>query len=193
MGPHELIRHGSIHLSFTLQPHFPCAKLLAVSLKGYRKLDPDDDGPPVPKVLTTTSHQEGRCLTREEVAPQELSECLGLSLAGTTESDSGSSVQPMLNSDQLVEIIQRSVEELFPKAPAELQKNLQQHMLNIQNTVVQQLLRVAPLLNRLGGMGHLIGCYHQRIFGHLDTLLLASRSTQSSCVLLKWVLHTYMR
>lgn len=156
-------------------------------------MDPDDDSPPVPKVPTTTSHQEGRCLTREEVAPQELSEYLGVPLAGTTETDSGRSVQPELNSDQLAELIQRSVEELFPKAPADLQKNLQQHMLNIQNTVVKQLLRVAPLLNRLGVMGLLIGCYHQKIFGHLDTLLLASRSTQSSCVLLKWALHTYIR
>ncbi|XP_075883576.1 exocyst complex component 3 [Nelusetta ayraudi] len=158
---------------------------------GYRRLAPNDDSPP-DEVLTTTSHQEGRCPTGEEVTLQELAGYLGVSLAGTTESDSGCSVQPEANSDQRAEIIiQRSVEELFPKAPADLQKNLQQHMLNIQETVVEELLRVAPLLNGLGLMGRLIGCYHRKTFGHLDTLLQGSRSTQNSFVLLNWVLHTY--
>lgn len=167
-------------------------KTQAVSLKGYRRLAPNDDSPPVRKVLTTTRHQEGRCPTGEEVALQELAEYLGVSLAGTTESDSGCSVQPQANPDQRAEIIiQRSVEELFPKAPADLQKNLQRHMLNIQETVVKELLRVAPLLNGMGLMGHLIGCYHRKTFGHLDTLLQGSRSTQNSFVLLNWVLRTY--
>lgn len=198
-GPSWLIRRRSLRLSIIFpqlhpgQPRFPFAKLLAVSLKGYRRLAPNDDSPP-DEVHTTTSHQEGCCPTGEEVALQELAEYLGVSLAGTTESDSGCSVQPEANSDQRAEIIiQRSVEELFPKAPADLQKNLQQHMLNIQETVVKELLRVAPLLNRMGLMGHLIGCYHRKTFGHLDTLLQGSRSTQNSFVLLNWVLHTYFR
>lgn len=199
-GPSWLIRHRSIHFSIIFpqlhpgQPRFLFAKLLAVSLKGYRRLALNDDSPPVRKVLTTTRHQEGRCPTGEEVALQELAEYLGVSLAGTTESDSGCSVQPEANSDQRAEIIiQRSVEELFPKAPADLQKNLQLHMLNIQETVVKELLRVAPLLNGMGLMGHLIGCYHRKTFGHLDTLLQGSRSIQNSFVLLNWVLRTYFR
>lgn len=124
---------------------------------------------------------------------QELSECLGVSLVGTSEIDSGCPGQPIAKSDQLAQVVQRSVEENFPKPPANLEQDLQQHLLDVQEKVTKQLLRVEPLLSHLGLMGHLIGCYHRKIFSHLDRLLQDSRSTQNVLVLLHWVLHIYFR
>lgn len=202
---------------------FPCAKLFAVSHKGSdQRLISRHDGPPAQKAPTpapspaptpaapaptpapspaptpaaaaaTTTHQEGRCATGEKVPLQELSECLGVSLVGATEVDFGCPGQPETSSDRLERMVQRSVEENFPKPPANLKQDLQQHLSDIQEVVLRQLLRVYPLLSGLGLMGYLIGCYHLKIFSHLDRLLQDSRSTQNVLVLLNWVLQTYLR
>lgn len=143
-------------------------------------------------IVSTTSQEEEGYPTRKDVSLNELSECLGVPLFGTTES--GCQAQPESKTDQLTEIItQKSVENHFPKPPADLQKNLQQHLLNIQETVIKHLLNKMVILNALGLMGPLIGCYHQKTFSHLDSLLQDSPSAHYSNMLLNWVLKTYLR
>lgn len=174
---------------------FSCAELFALSLTGYRRLLSRDDSRQARKVVTTTSssHQEASCPPKEEVSLQEFSECLNVPLVCTTEVDSGSPVQTETNSDQLAQMVQRSVEKNFPRPPANFKQDLQPHLLDIQEMVIKQLLRMDPLLSRLGLMGHLIGCYHRKIFSHLDTLLQDCRSTQTALVLLNWALQIHFR
>lgn len=92
-----------------------------------------------------------------------------------------------------VHLIQRSVSQHFPKPPEDVNQNLQQHLLNVQNAVLRELKRLGPQLGGLGLDGCLIECYHHQTFDHLSELLQNSCSSQNSLVLMKWVLHTYLR
>lgn len=164
-------------------------RLLFVSFKGYEKLLSSDESllallaaTPNP---TPTGHQEGRSPPRKEV--------WGVSLTGTAEVDCGGPAQPETVSVQLEQVLQRSVEENFPKAPTNFRKDLQQHLVNIQGTVIEQPQRWDPLQGVPALMWQLIGCYHRKIFGHLDTLLQDSPTTHTALVLLNWVLHKYFR
>lgn len=131
-------------------------------------------------IVTTSSQAEAGRPTRKEASLEEVFECLGVPIFDTTKNGSGC---------QFLEIIiQRSVENHFPKPPADLQ----QHVLNIQETVIKHLKETVAL-NAPGLMGRLIDCYHRKIFSHLDTLLHDSHSTHNTFVLLNWVMNTYLR
>lgn len=159
--------------------------------KGYNRVSTRCDSPPAANALTT--HQEERCITN-----QELAELLGVSLDVITSEDSSCCpTRPVANSGQqhniAVSLVQRSVNQHFPEPPEDLERNLQQHMLNMQKTVIKELLRLAPLLKHMGLLGWLIDCCHRQTFAHLDALLERNCSSQGSFALMKWVLHTYFR
>lgn len=90
-------------------------------------------------------------------------------------------------------LIQRSVCKHFPKPPAHLDKNLRKHLLDVQEAVLHELLRLGPLLEPEGLMGCLLEHYHCQTFDHLHCLLQNVTSTKNSFVLMHWVLHTYQR
>lgn len=140
-----------------------------------------------------TTYQEERWPTAVRITYQELAELLGVSLdVDTSEDGSCCPTRPVTN-HIAVSLVRRSVHQHFPEPPEDLERNLKQHMLNIQETVITELLRLAPLLNRMGLLGCLIGCYHRQTFAHLDALFERNCSSQGSFVLMKWVLHTYFR
>ncbi|XP_035466481.1 exocyst complex component 3-like protein 4 [Scophthalmus maximus] len=88
-------------------------------------------------------------------------------------------------------LIQRSACKHFPKPPAHLDKNLRKHLLDVQEAVLHELLRLGPLLEPEGLMGCLLEHYHCQTFDHLHCLLQNVTSTKNSFVLMHWVLHTY--
>lgn len=148
--------------------------------KGYNRVSTGCESPPAATALIT--HQVAERLTY-----QELAELLDATLDVNTSEDSGQ------QDNIAVSLVQRSVNQHFPEVPADLERNLQLHMFNIQETVIAELLRLAPLLNRMGLLGCLIGSYHRQTFAHLDALLERNCSSRGSFVLIKWVLHTYLR
>ncbi|XP_051241231.1 exocyst complex component 3 isoform X2 [Dicentrarchus labrax] len=105
-----------------------------------------------------------------------------------SEDESCFSVRPETSSGQqnLEHLMQRSVS--FPKPPADLNQNLQQHLVNVQEAVRNDLVKLGPT----GQMGHLIDCYHHQTFDHLSDLLQSVHSFQNTLALMKWVLHTYL-
>ncbi|XP_074517126.1 tumor necrosis factor alpha-induced protein 2-like [Sebastes fasciatus] len=78
--------------------------------------------------------------------------------------------------------------EHFPKLPADVEQNLYPHLLKVQETVHNRLVRLGPLLQST----ELIERYHRQTFDHLDDLLQNVSSPQNSLMLMKWVLHTYL-
>ncbi|XP_078145745.1 exocyst complex component 3 [Centroberyx gerrardi] len=80
----------------------------------------------------------------------------------------------------------------FPKLPVEAEVNLEKHLLNVQETVAKELLRLAPLLKTSRLLGFLIDCYHRQTFAHLHGLLRHVTSTKKGFVLMEWALNTYL-
>lgn len=156
------------------------------------------DGPSAQDTFNTNEQQLFQI--SEEVTLQKLAELLGVACPDITfEDGSCISIRPETISGQqdvkqsVVRIIQRSVSQRFPKQPADLDQNLQRHLLNVQETVRDELVKLAPLLDSMGLMGCLIDCYHRQTIDHLSDLLQNTRSSRNSLVLMKWVLHTYLR
>ncbi|XP_059208618.1 scavenger receptor cysteine-rich type 1 protein M160-like [Centropristis striata] len=89
-------------------------------------------------------------------------------------------------------LIQRSVHQHFPKPTSDVDQSLSQHLANVQQTVVGELLRVTPRLDCMELMGCLIDCYYRQTCGHLNDLLPNIHSAKDSFVLMKWVLCTYL-
>lgn len=139
---------------------------------------------------------EEHCRGEPELTLQGLAQLLGVA---NTCKDGGPccSVLPGTNSvvqnPTAVHLIQTFVSQHFPKPPADVNQNLQQHLLNVQNSVLKELKRLGPRLESNGLAGCLIECYHQQTFNHLSGLLQNTSSSQNSLVLMKWVLHTYLR
>ncbi|XP_041810157.1 exocyst complex component 3 [Chelmon rostratus] len=155
------------------------------------------DGPSAQDTFNTNEQQLFQI--SEEVTLQKLAELLGVACPDITfEDGSCISIRPETISGQqdvkqsVVRIIQRSVSQRFPKQPADLDQNLQRHLLNVQETVRDELVKLAPLLDSMGLMGCLIDCYHRQTIDHLSDLLQNTRSSRNSLVLMKWVLHTYL-
>ncbi|XP_074517823.1 uncharacterized protein LOC141784040 [Sebastes fasciatus] len=123
--------------------------------------------------------------SEDQITPQELAELLDVADANNTSEDGS---EPNTEQQHIVRIMQRSVCEHFPKLPADVDQNLRQHLLEVQETVHNRLVRLGPLLQSMG----LIECYHRQTFDHLDVLLQNVSSPQNSLLLMKWVLHTYL-
>lgn len=89
-------------------------------------------------------------------------------------------------------LIKKHVSQNLPEPPADLEQNLQEHLENMQNTVLNELTKLSPLLDE-HLMGHVIDCYHRHIFEHLNSLTNNMSSSQNSFVLMNWGLKTYLR
>ncbi|KAK2826757.1 hypothetical protein Q5P01_020971 [Channa striata] len=97
------------------------------------------------------------------------------------------------NADQTNKgLVQKSVRRHLPKPPADLDQNLQQHLLDLQNTVLSELVRLSPRLEPEGLMGCVIECYHRQTWEHLHFLLQNVSSCKSYFALLFWGLKTYL-
>lgn len=156
-------------------------------LAGNRRDDPMPQS-------TLNSQEEQDLLGADGIKLQGLAELLGVTDdANNSEDGFHGSVQPETNSEEQAErLIRRSVSKHFPKPPADLDRNLQQHLLNVQETMQKQLVKLCPLLVKMGLMARLIDCYHRHIFDHLNDLLLKVHSFHNTSLLMKWVLKTYL-
>lgn len=147
---------------------------------------------------TFSIHTEQHGQPVEELTLQELAEILQVqpdAVSNTLADGCGCSEQPEPNSGQQSlkqSLIQKYVSQHFPEPPEDLDQNLQQHLVNVQNTVLNELTRLSPRLDE-EMMGHLIVCYHSQTFNHLHSLLQDISSSQNSFVLMKWCLTTYLR
>lgn len=161
------------------------------SFKGRHPSEDVYDNPLAQNVL-----MEEHCQGGPEITFQVLAQLL---CVANTCKDGGPccSVSPGTNSvvqnATAVHLIQRSVSQHFPKPPADVNQNLQQHLLNVQKTVLKELKRLGPRLESSGLAGCLIECYHHHTFDHLSGLLQNTSSSQNCLVLMKWVLQTYLR
>ncbi|XP_078031448.1 uncharacterized protein LOC117250599 isoform X1 [Epinephelus lanceolatus] len=163
------------------------------NIEGYERATGGYDNPVAQNALNT--QEEKRLESEEQFSLQELAELLGVDLdASTTENGSCCSVRPESNSRQyrIVRLIQQSVNKHFPKPPADADKNLHQHLIDVKETVRKELVKLGPLLESVGLLGCLIECYHRQTFRHLDALLQNISSPQSSLALIKWASQTYL-
>lgn len=92
-----------------------------------------------------------------------------------------------------INAIQMYVNKQFPKEPAEVERDLEKHLVNIQETFCNEVQRLACWMQDNGLLGCLIDCYHRYTFEHLSGLLKHINSLKEAFVLMKWVLHTYLR
>ncbi|XP_026194910.1 exocyst complex component 3-like [Anabas testudineus] len=150
--------------------------------------DQDDNGLDSPLDQNSFGIQEQDLKLKEEVWLQELAELLHVVF---TEDGIYTLMGPDPKS-VVVGLIQKSVSQHFPKPPADLDQNLQQHLMNVQNTVLSELTRLSPYLEPRGLMGCLIDSYHHQTWDHLQRLLQDTSSSQNSFVLIKWGLKTYL-
>ncbi|XP_034015213.1 tumor necrosis factor alpha-induced protein 2 [Thalassophryne amazonica] len=88
-------------------------------------------------------------------------------------------------------IIHMYVHKHLPDKPAEVDRNLSEHLMNIQKS--QELQWLADNPNMIEWMGHVIDCYHHHISHHLQDLFQHISSSKASFVLVNWVLNTYHR
>lgn len=89
----------------------------------------------------------------------------------------------------VVGLIEVFLEQHFPKIPADVEQTLSRHLLEVQETLLRELVRLAPRLHSEG----LLECCHQQTFKHLDHLLRMIRIPRELLFLINWVLHTYLR
>ncbi|KAM7403714.1 hypothetical protein PAMA_004247 [Pampus argenteus] len=134
---------------------------------------------------------EERCLQSVgEITLQELAEFLGvttdsISVKSNTSEDGSCCALPNSgeeNQQNVVQLIQKSVH--FPEPPAELDKNLGQHLLKVQTDMHTKLVKLTPLFESNGLMGCLLDCYHRQTFDHLHVLLQNISTSQNSFVLM---------
>ncbi|KAM8737869.1 exocyst complex component 3-like protein 4 [Acanthopagrus schlegelii] len=142
---------------------------------------------------------QNTCTTQveKEIPLQELAELLGVTPdVNPSEDGSCCSLRPETDSAQqkqrAVRLIQASVSQHLPKPPSDLDQNLHQHLINVQETVPNELLRLSPLLEEMGLTECLINCYHRQTLGHIDELLKNVQSCKKSFVLMNWILHMYL-
>ncbi|XP_041702925.1 exocyst complex component 3-like protein isoform X1 [Coregonus clupeaformis] len=90
-------------------------------------------------------------------------------------------------------LIEASVDKHFPKLPVGNTVNqLEGFLIEMQRTVLVELLRLAPLLKEVQLLKHLIACYHQRMFDCLHQILQHVNTKKEAFTVLDWVLHTYL-
>ncbi|CAK6980985.1 exocyst complex component 3-like [Scomber scombrus] len=146
-----------------------------------------------PSAQTTfNTHQEQQSL--KEITHQELAELLQVTPGNTSEDGSCCAVplSAQENQQSVVQLIERSAKQHFPKPPAELERNLQQHLLEVETVLQNELVRLSPLFTSEGLMGCLLECYHHQTIDHLHGLLQNISTSKNSFVLLNWVQHTYL-
>ncbi|XP_034091399.1 uncharacterized protein LOC117558942 [Gymnodraco acuticeps] len=138
---------------------------------------------------TLDIHKEQRLQSEEQITPEKLAGLLQVPL----EDGFCCSTHRQLNAEQQhLCLVQRSVDQHFPKLPPDVDQNLHQYLENVQKMVITEFVRLGSPLTRMGLMGSLIDCYHRETFTRLDDLLQNVRSSKNSFGLMKWVLHTYL-
>ena len=134
----------------------------------------------------------------EEIPLQDLPELLGVTggvnpsedrSCSSVESESDSAQQKQRN----VRLIQESVSQHLPKPPSDLDQNLQQHLVNVQKTVCNELMRLSPRLKKMGLIECLIDSYYCQTLDHISDLFKNVQSCKKSFELMKWILHPYLR
>ncbi|CAK6980986.1 exocyst complex component 3-like [Scomber scombrus] len=147
---------------------------------------------------TLNTHEEQQSV--KEITLQELAELLqvtpdDISVSPGTSEDGSCCAVPhsgQENQQSVVRLVKRSVNQHFPKPPAELEKNLQQHLLEVETVVQTQLERLASRITCKELMGCLLDCYHRQTIDHLHGLLQNISTSKNSFMLLNWVQHTYL-
>ncbi|XP_030299331.1 uncharacterized protein LOC115597500 isoform X2 [Sparus aurata] len=132
----------------------------------------------------------------EEFPLQNLAELLGVTADVSPSEDGSCSVESESDSAQQrqrnVRLIQASVSQHLPKPPSDLDQNLQQHLVNVQKTVRNELMRLSPRLEKMGLIGCLIDCYYRQTLDHISDLFNKVQSCKKSFELMKWILHPYL-
>ncbi|KAF1374409.1 hypothetical protein PFLUV_G00228800 [Perca fluviatilis] len=120
-------------------------------------------------------NQEQHLQSEEQINGQQLAELLG--------------VAPDADRKHL---ILSSMSQRFPKPPVDVDQNLPQHLLNVQETMHKDLVKLGPLFKPMGLMGCLIESYHRQTFEHLDDLLNKISSSKNCFTLMMWLRDTYL-
>ncbi|XP_034715018.1 uncharacterized protein LOC117936250 [Etheostoma cragini] len=120
-------------------------------------------------------NEEQHLQSEEQISSQQLAEHLG--------------VPPDADRTRL---IQSSVSQHFPKPPVDVDQNLLRHLLDVQDTVHQELVKLGPLLKQMGLMECLIESYQRKTFEHLHDLLNQSSSSKNCFELMLWLRDTYL-
>ncbi|XP_032382072.1 uncharacterized protein si:dkey-196h17.9 [Etheostoma spectabile] len=120
-------------------------------------------------------NEEQHLQSEEQISSQQLAELLG--------------VAPDADRTRL---IQSCVSQRFPKPPVDVDQNLLRHLLDVQDTVHQELVKLGPLLKQMGLMECLIESYQRKTFEHLHDLLNQSSSSKNCFELMQWLQDTYL-
>lgn len=132
---------------------------------------------------------------KQEVTIQELAELLGVQFEDTSVSSADecccSGPDQKLH-PEVYNLIQKSVSQHLPEPPADVEQNLQEHLMNLKNSVLSELLRLSPQLEPLL-MGCLVDWYHGQTCAYLHLLLQNICSPINCLALLQWGLKTYLR
>ncbi|KAL6105939.1 uncharacterized protein ACO6RY_07343 [Pungitius sinensis] len=129
---------------------------------------------------TLNHHQERRQQSEGRITCEEAARLLGVAPDALT-SEAG----PPQSVAGLVEVF---LDWRFPEIPADVKQNLRGHLSDLQETVLAELVRLAPQLHSEG----LFESCHRQTFKHLDDLLLIMSLPRELLFLISWVLHTYL-
>ncbi|XP_046904828.1 exocyst complex component 3 isoform X2 [Hypomesus transpacificus] len=88
-------------------------------------------------------------------------------------------------------IIEAFAVKHFSKVPKEGDLQLSIHLKDVQDAIICDLLKLVTLPKEVWFLESRIECYHQRIFKHLNQILLHIRTTEQAFTLLDWVVHSY--
>ncbi|XP_036981203.1 uncharacterized protein LOC119034356 isoform X2 [Acanthopagrus latus] len=156
------------------------------SFTGHNQAANGYNNPSDPNTCTSKVEQ----LSEKEIPQQDLAELLGVTPdVNPSEGPETDSAQQKLRD---VRLIQASVSQHLPKPPSDLDQNLQQHLVNVQDTVRSELMRLSPRLEKMGLTGSLIDCYHHQTLDHICDLFKKVQSSQKMFELMNWVLHPYL-
>ncbi|KAM8913471.1 uncharacterized protein AB9W97_019404 isoform 5-T5 [Spinachia spinachia] len=137
------------------------------------------DGLELPQNLAN-DHEQRRQQTGGRITCEEAATLLGVAPEALA-SEAGAP-------PSVVGLVQVFLDRRFPEIPDDVEQNLRGHLSGVQETVLRELVRLAPQLHSEG----LLECCHLQTFKHLDDLLrIVSRPTEL-LRLLNWVPHTYL-
>ncbi|XP_029350053.1 exocyst complex component 3 [Echeneis naucrates] len=149
--------------------------------------------------LTQRTTLRGQLLQRNGDIPlSELAELLGgvpVPITDAFEDRCWVTIEPKSGQKVLdqnkVFLIWTSVSRNFPKPPP-LDQELCQHLKQVKDVILHELVRLGQLLEPLGLAGCLINCYHRQTFDHLSVLLKDATSAKKTFELMYWAQHVYL-
>lgn len=101
-------------------------------------------------------------------------------------------VQDLANSprEAAPRILQEMVSQKVPKPLADLPRDLEPYLLEVQEAVSGILTGLGPRLEAEGLMGTLVHCCFRQMFDRLDVLLQDTNHLLGLLSLMKWILQT---